>query len=326
MLKGNMHLIQPNCIFKLYTVIVENCCRKSFVPTAVSQTFNYTSLKVLYCTSSHTDSKKTPSQKDNNEQAGTVVDKVCKTKEVPHLTRSNFIKSYLKNDVGLSQKTIRLLEEKCQEMHEHDLPQLRHLTQTLSSYKFSTNQINRLVYFFPGVVFLSGHKVSRLLESVLAETGLKSTELHELVIKAPNILLDGIAVTKEKYLFFDLIMGIKDSWCIVESGAMKYSLYYLQERHDFLWRRGQYIKPDRHGSTRIENPSLKDIFCTTTSDFCDKVALCEIREYQLFQELYVAESKLFRQDEKLNADDDDLEEEEIVPSKLAEELFKSIKK
>ncbi|CAK8697994.1 unnamed protein product [Clavelina lepadiformis] len=76
----------------------------------------------------------------------------------------------------------------------------------------------------------------------------------------------------------------------------------------------QYIKSDRHGSTRIENLSLKDIFCATTSDFCDKVALCEIREYQLFQKLYVPESKLFRQDEKLKSEDDDLEEEKVVPS------------
>lgn len=109
-------------------------------------------------------------------------------------------------------------------------------------------------------------------------------------------------------------MGVTDYKEILKAKIFKHSYEHIRLRHLLLERLGLYQVPDKHGKTKIRNPSLCRIIDSTDKRFASSCANISVEQLKTFAEM-LKEEKLeeddenFTDDEDGNLDSDDFHEE-----------------
>ena len=161
---------------------------------------------------------------------------------------------------------------------------------------------------------------------ILSNTMLTSSDVKNLLQRSPNVFTDDVSETIEKvnYLYYE--MGQVDVQAVVHSGVMRFSLEHFRQRHLFLYRRGLFLKIDRHMSQKRVNPPLSNIMNSSEEKFCKSIAKSSVGEFQIFKKILEHERKV---EAELRSNQVDTEEE--TPSddshskdSLADELLKRI--
>lgn len=114
----------------------------------------------------------------------------------------------------------------------------------------------------------------------LCEVFTKSN-VFNLILSTPNVLTDEWETTQAKINYVHGEMGVVAS-AILDSSLFKHSLDHIIIRHEFLQRAGLYCKPDKHGVSKTENASLKNITNTNDKAFAKHVAGLTEEEYVVF--------------------------------------------
>lgn len=105
------------------------------------------------------------------------------------------------------------------------------------------------------------------------------------------------------------MMGVTDYKEILKAKIFNYTHEHIRLRHLVLERLGLYQVPDKHGRTKIRNPSLCRIVDSTDKRFATACAGISLEEYNAFSESLKAEIAEKEEDE-LQSDEDEEEEEE----------------
>lgn len=108
--------------------------------------------------------------------------------------------------------------------------------------------------------------------------------VFNLIMSTPNILTDEWETTLAKINYVHGEMGAAVS-AMLDSSLFKHSLDHIIIRHEFLQRAGLYCKPDKHGVSKTENASLKNITNTNDKQFAKHVAGLTEEEYVVFASL-----------------------------------------
>jgi hypothetical protein len=94
------------------------------------------------------------------------------------------------------------------------------------------------------------------------KTFFTNKQMNKLIAKTPKLLtINDLSSFIYKFTYMYVLMGIKqDAMCT--SLVFDFSIDHIRQRHLFLSRSGLYDKPDKHGLTKVKNPSLVDIVDT----------------------------------------------------------------
>ena len=246
------------------------------------------------------------------------------------------IKMMLICDVGIDAKSVANFAADCKEIFSLNPEEIMIWIDTLISHSFHRDQVAELVKNNPWLLLIPIDNISKIIEKIVINFQLTRKELPLFCINAPCILADTTTAKKttDKYNYFYFIVCHRNLEEIVTSGIFKFPLDYLKLRYEFLHRRGQFSKINRHFQTRVETKPLTDIYCTTDQDFCVKVAECDLNELNLFKKCMIGEEDI-REREEFNTtitnentavEIDDVESETGDPSlnAFADELTKHL--
>jgi len=201
------------------------------------------------------------------------------------------IKLFLLRDVGIDSILLATFAKDIPEVYHCDVSDVEAWVKLLFQFSFERSQIIELIQNYPWMLLVPAHRMANTFHDLMQQIEIARLELPLLCCNAPNVLIDDIELTIEKHLYFHFIMTHRDFADVVNSGVFNFSIKHLKLRHQFLYRRGQYFRSSRHESLKISNPSLTEIFCSSDEKFCE-VANCDLKEYRLFEKLFVVEMQL----------------------------------
>ena len=241
------------------------------------------------------------------------------------------LKLFLMRDVGIDPVLLADLAQDSPEIYHCDIKGIEAWVKLLLGFSFERNQIIELIQNYPWLLLIPAHKIAKKFHDLLQQIEIARLELPLLCCNAPSVLTDEIDDIMEKHLYFHFIMAHRDFSEVAQSGAFNFPMQHIKLRHQFLHRRGQYLKYSRHGSSKFSNPPFTDVFCSSDEKFCE-VANCDLKEYRLFEKLFEVEFELEEKEVAAEATDittatkNDLDEEDNLDkrSSLADELAKHL--
>nr|CAB3264044.1 transcription termination factor 4, mitochondrial-like [Phallusia mammillata] len=184
----------------------------------------------------------------------------------------------------------------------------------------NTSELRQLLANSPQTLLVDHKKLSKQVERVLNVSGLTRKEVKGLLTFAGQYFIDPVE-SRKKMDYLHLHIGEIKYEMDVLLAIVNVSLQDITLRHEFLSRRGQHFLPDRHGSTKITNPSVPDMILSPLEYFCEKVAFCDVKEFELFCKIYQHEEEILKSIEEA----EDLSDSDDAPSELADYLIRHLK-
>lgn len=184
----------------------------------------------------------------------------------------------------------------------------------LRNFKVNEEDLLNAIKKFPKLLLIDQRKLETHEYFLISNLDFTRSEISKLLSSSPCVFVDPCEVTKEKmdYIMIEMSSSVsKAHEEVAQFGILSKSFEFLRLRHTFLKRRGLHQQPDKTGFTHIINPTLKDAFATTDNDFCKESALCDVKEFNIFKEVYalemVIEQKLLLEenDQYVDMEEDD---------------------
>nr|XP_026695235.1 transcription termination factor 4, mitochondrial-like [Ciona intestinalis] len=235
------------------------------------------------------------------------------------------VEQQLINEFELNQKQADNLLKRFPELNDISAQEFKIKRDYLMHLGLKVGQIKQVLTNSPKIFLTHQLALEKRVNYLLVEIGYTRAALVHLFLSAPAVFNETTEEIYQKHYYVHVDMGQREGWFTEPDtlGLLQYNLQHLTERHLFLSRRGQYIAVDRHGNTKIINPTLKEMFCSNIDNFCNKVAKCEVTEFQLFRKMVEIELKIkedFTKDSATVVDDD----EQSLENDFANNLLKHL--
>jgi hypothetical protein len=110
-------------------------------------------------------------------------------------------------------------------------------------------------------------------------------QLNQIMLKTPSILSNNLDLIRYKFTYVYILMGIQQDEMIL-TRMFDHSIEHIRERHLFLERSSFYVRPNKKGISKIENPRLYNILDSNLKQYlklCAKSSFDEI-DYHTFCE------------------------------------------
>lgn len=173
--------------------------------------------------------------------------------------------------------------------------------QFLWNLGLTDGQLKMAVTTFPDILTIKKKKFQQILE-LLRKLQFTSKQICQVIADTPQVLEESEYQTELRLQYVLFAMGITDYKEILKAKIFKYSYEHIRLRHLLLERLGLYQVPDKHGKTKIRNPSLCRIIDSTDKRFASSCANVSLEQLKTFSEML--------KEEKLEEDDDNLTDEE----------------
>ena len=151
---------------------------------------------------------------------------------------------------------------------------------------FSEGKLQLLVAKHPALIAIQPKEVSQRYSDLMQI--FRKSEINKMLYEQPNLLTDTWDSIQDRIQYVSTEMGL-DQKDMIKSDLFKYSLAHIRERHLFLLRAGLYEKPDKHGVTKIENPTLEQMLRTSDKAFAQKIGKMTLEEFDAFKEILKVE-------------------------------------
>lgn len=222
-------------------------------------------------------------------------------------------------EYGLTPKLIEVAIMKCPDLLTLRPIDLQVRLRSLQLH-LNTKELHQLLNNSPQTLLVHHIKLQKQIEKILDETGLHRSQMKSLLIYAGQYF-NNYVQSKKKLDYLHLHIGETKYEVDALLALANVSLEHMTLRHEFLVRRGQHFAPDRHGNTKIVNPTVMDMILSSQEFFCNNVAHCPEKEYELFCKMYNHEQDLL----KWELEKPEFEDEDDVYSDFAEHLITHLK-
>ncbi|XP_026695235.2 transcription termination factor 4, mitochondrial [Ciona intestinalis] len=235
------------------------------------------------------------------------------------------VEHQLVNEFELNHQQAENLLKRWPELNDISAEEFKIRRDYLMHLGLKVGQIKQVLTNSPNLFLTHQLPLEKRVNYLLVEIGYTRAALVHLFLSAPAVFNETTEEVYQKHYYVHVDMGQRQGWFTDPDtlGLLQHNLQHLTERHLFLSRRGQYIAADRHGNTKIINPTLKEMFCTNINEFCDKIAKCEEAEFQLFRKMVKIELKIkedFSNDSSTEVDDDEQNSENDFANNLLKHL------
>ena len=173
---------------------------------------------------------------------------------------------------------------------------------TLYSLYVPSDKAVELVALSPGILHLKPKEISNRFGQLLDI--FNKADVINLLLKNPCLLVDEWSCITERFNYVYFRLGFEQQ-VVRNCRVLSRSIEHITLRHQFLERSGLFEKPDKHGLTTVENPSVKAIFDSTDNDFAVNVAGMTVAEYRAFRDILKQDMEEDEQHESEDESDSD---------------------
>lgn len=159
---------------------------------------------------------------------------------------------------------------------------LHSFTSILRSTGMQEKDILSLISEEPSVLLINSSIILPRVDALRAI--FKSTDVHELLRKSPNIMTEDWNDIREKFDYVFSSMGITQRQ-MMYSHMFSYPLEHIRTRHLFLVRSGNYAMPNKKKKELVKNARLQDIIDTSDADFARRFGNMTLKDYKTFDKM-----------------------------------------
>lgn len=195
---------------------------------------------------------------------------------------------------------------------------------------FSNKQATKVLLSNPSVAKVSDASMQQHVDSVQS-LGFKTTELKDIIIEEPRVLLSEPRVMRNNYLNLlnqlgncdgriaaqfspntlienQLVTNEKIAYCTLEmclpkqmiakSKILKCDLRLMRTRHSFAYRSGYYKKVNpKNKEALAENPKISELLFSSNEKFLSICKGLTLEEYVIFESIIAQEENTFKDED-----------------------------